>query len=516
MISLHQNILQNKTVFKIVSIHVCFLLLNPFSAQIKNSSFFSYYAIPHKKVIHSSIQPYLETIQYYSDTSTKKYRSKLGNKIFEHSLLDVTQDDIHITADPLFNFTLVPKNEDLDYRYFSNVRGFRISGDLSDNFSFETRFYENQFFYPLYLQEKSSQRANPQMGVDGIAYGIGRAKRFKDNGHDASLANGYLSFSPTLKINFQFGHGRHFFGDGYRSLLISDYASDYPYISGQYFLFDKKILYKHVTSWMKNLERIPTASTPEALFIPKSTSFNQLSYSPNKRFSISLFEGGVYQSFDNQNGVISPDISFFLPIIGTKALDADTTNNIIYGFNWSFLFFDNLKIYNQIALKSFNFSSGFQLGIKWLNPLKTSNSFFNLEWNVCPSGLYSMRQDQVNQSYSHLGHELAHPLGSGFQELLIRGQFSYKMSFFRFNYNYANFMTGYSGNENFEPLENLLFSINSENNRLFLNTSIGVMINKATNMEISIGHVTRIYNSLAENYIFLSWRTNLKNDYFDQ
>ena len=74
---------------------------------------------------------------------------------------------------------------------------------------------------------------------------------------------------------------------------------------------------------MKNLERIPAASTPEALFIPKSTSFNQLSYSPNNRFSISLFEAGVYQSFNAQNGVISPDLSFFLPIMGTKALDID-------------------------------------------------------------------------------------------------------------------------------------------------------------------------------------------------
>ena len=49
------------------------------------------------------------------------------------------------------------------------------------------------------------------------------------------------------------------------------------------------------------------------------------------------------------------------------------------------------------------------------------------------------------------------------------------------DYNYANFITGYSGNEIFEPLENLLFSTNSENNRWFLNTSIGVMLNKATN-----------------------------------
>jgi hypothetical protein len=516
MISILQNILPNKIVFKIVNIHVCFLLVHSLNAQIKNSSFSSNYSLPFNKVSHSSIQPYLESSIHYIDSSRTEYRTKLGNKLFENSLLDIVQDDIHIEADPLFNFTLGPKNKDLDYRYYSNVRGFRISADLSDNFSFETRFYENQFFYPLYLQEKSNQRVIPQMGIEGIAYGIGRAKSFKEHGHDASLANGYLSFSPTSKINFQFGHGRHFFGDGYRSLLISDYAPDYPYISGQYFLFDKKILYKHVTSWMKNLERIPAASTPEALFIPKSTSFNQLSYSPNKRFSISLFEGGVYQSFDIQNGVISPDISFFLPIIGTKAIDADTTNNIIYGFNWSFLFFDNLKIYNQIALKSFNFSSGVQLGIKWLNPLKISNSFLNFEWNFSPSGLYSMSQGQVNQSYSHLGHELAHPLGSGFQELLIRGQFCYKNTFLRFNYNYANFITDYSGNEIFDPLENLLFSIKSENNRWFLNTNIGIMLNKATKMEISIGHITRIYNSLAENYVFLSWRTNLKNDYFDQ
>ena len=43
---------------------------------------------------------------------------------------------------------------------------------------------------------------------------------------------------------------------------------------------------------MRNLKRIPAASTPEALFIPKSTSFNQLSFSPNAKFSIAVFEGG--------------------------------------------------------------------------------------------------------------------------------------------------------------------------------------------------------------------------------
>ena len=42
---------------------------------------------------------------------------------------------------------------------------FKISADLSNNFSFETRFYENQFFYPLYLQKKSNQRKKSNQGL---------------------------------------------------------------------------------------------------------------------------------------------------------------------------------------------------------------------------------------------------------------------------------------------------------------------------------------------------------------
>ncbi|MAT67496.1 MAG: hypothetical protein CL830_03795 [Crocinitomicaceae bacterium] len=179
MIGILKTMLSKKTILKHALIYSSFCLINPFIAQIKNKSFSSNYIIPYNKVSHSSIQPYLESSQYFLDSTTTKDRTKLGNKIFEHSLLNVNQDDIQITADPLFNFTLGPTNNDLDYRYYNNVRGFRITGDLSGNFSFETRFYENQFFYPLYLQEKSSQRANPQMGVDGIAYGIGRAKRLR-------------------------------------------------------------------------------------------------------------------------------------------------------------------------------------------------------------------------------------------------------------------------------------------------------------------------------------------------
>ena len=489
-----------------------------FNAQIKNTSFSKYYNFNNhvSSIKHSSIQPYLESHQINVDSNERKNRSKIGKKVFTESLLNIVENDVHLTADPLFNFTIGPKHNSGNYRYHANVRGFRITGDLGNNISFETRFYENQFLYPDFLKEKSVSRSNPSQGIDGIAFGLGRAKNFEDFGNDASLANGYFSYSPSKYLNFQIGHGRHFFGDGYRSHLMSDYAPDYPYISGQYYLFNKKLLYKHVTAWMRNLNRIPAASTPEALFIPKSTSFNQLSFSPNAKFSIAIFEGGVYQSYELQNGNINPDLSFYSPIIGTKLIDIDTVNNIIYGFNGAYNLFINLKIYNQIAIKYPSKSYGFQLGIIWDNPFKIENSFLNFEWNNSPTSLYSMQEGQQFQSYSHLGHELAHPMGAGFQEFLFRGQLSYKLLFIRFNYNYAKMINNYSGNEIFEFLDNQLFNIILDNRRLFLNTNVGVMLNKATNMELSIGHLTRIKNNLAENYIFLSWRTYLKNDYFDQ
>ena len=80
-------------------------------------------------------------------------------------------------------------------------------------------------------------------------------------------------------------------------------------------------------------------------------------------------------------------------------------------------------------------------------------SILNIEWNNSPASLYAMKEGQQNQSYYHLGHELAHPMGSGFQEYLVIGQFSKGKVFLRFNYNLSNLNEDYSGNEVFDPLE---------------------------------------------------------------
>ena len=43
------------------------------------------------------------------------------------------------------------------------------------------------------------------------------------------LAEANLTFTPNKFIDLQLGYGRNFIGDGYRSILMSDGASPYPF-----------------------------------------------------------------------------------------------------------------------------------------------------------------------------------------------------------------------------------------------------------------------------------------------
>ena len=61
-----------------------------------------------------------------------------------------------------------------------------------------------------------------------------------------------------------------------------------------------------------------------------------------------------------------------------------------------------------------------------------------------------------------------------------------------------------------------LIEVVDKSNLINLNNSIGFLINTATRMEFSIGHLSRSLDGVWDNYLFFSFRTYLKNDYFDQ
>jgi hypothetical protein len=68
---------------------------------------------------------------------------------------------------------------------------------------------------------------------DQIVPHEGYWKYFKtQNGsqYDFFSARGYVTYAATKHINVQLGHDRNFIGNGYRSLILSDYSSPYFFL----------------------------------------------------------------------------------------------------------------------------------------------------------------------------------------------------------------------------------------------------------------------------------------------
>ena len=44
------------------------------------------------------------------------------------------------------------------------------------------------------------------------------------------MSSGYVTYRANKMFAVQVGHGKHFIGDGYRSLLLSDNTFNYPFL----------------------------------------------------------------------------------------------------------------------------------------------------------------------------------------------------------------------------------------------------------------------------------------------
>lgn len=369
-------------------------------------------------IVHSASKPinqaFCSTLFYnsiYNDTG--KYYYAFTEKLFQKNLLSIEEEGLKLVADPLFNFSYgrTSPNDSL-YKISTNTRGVRVAGDITKYFSFETKIFETQIYYPEYLDSIADEKK--------AAFGFGRSKVFKDKGHDVAMSTGYISYSPSKQINLQFGQGKHFYGNGYRSLLLSDNASPAPYFSFTTQFLNNKIQYKNINSWIQSLARLPATNSAEALFKRKGASYRTLSFAPSQKLQFGLFEGVIYQNYIDSIGQVPLSGSFYIPIIGASTLlnGLNTNNNSLLGFNINYRALESLSIYSQLMIDDSK-KKGLQFGIKWFEFAKIKNSWVQLEYNSVEAYSYSNSPELILQSYSHSNQELAHPLGANFSELIF-------------------------------------------------------------------------------------------------
>lgn len=489
--------------------------------------------------VHTSMKPWIEndypvrkTIIYNNahQKQITKYPG-FGNWLlrwhYQNSLLQVErpakdgEPAFNLYIDPLFNLQAGSTSDSTGSgTFWINTRGVTARGDIGKRVSFETSFQENQAMMPLFIDAYARKTL--------VIPGQGRWKTFDTTGFDFAMASGYVSVKAASWLNIQAGHGKHFVGDGYRSLLLSDNSFNYPFARltarfGKQSQFQFTSLYAVLT----NLQSIsPVPPQTERLFQKKPASFQMLSWRPLRILELGFFQGVMWDAADSSNRV-STGFLFWNPVpgIGPAAEGMNGTRNYLIGFNLRIDIAKTVSLYSQFMLDNAGDSAvsrklGYQIGLKSFNTFTLKHLHLQAEYNrVLP---YTYATASPAQSWTHYSQPLAHPLGAGFSE--INGSLQYKIGgFFVHLRGSTAQIADNSSTQNFGQwpfMSDTLASTGSSNVRLtYIDARVGWVISQASNLNISAGitsrNLTRNAATDKQTLLSVALRTSLSNIYYD-
>ncbi|MBK8055228.1 MAG: hypothetical protein IPK35_18630 [Saprospiraceae bacterium] len=309
---------------------------------------------------------------------------------------------------------------------FQNIRGLEARAYIDKKVYFYTQLLETQRSFLDYTESWIKKYGTiPGQGF-WKNYNSGVISNLK--GYDYFNARAYVGFNPVKSINIEFGHGNHFIGNGYRSLLLSDFSHNYFYLK-----FNTRIWKFHYQNIFAEMAPTSTLLNPGDNLLPKKyTATHYLAFKPNNRFEVGIFETVV---FARENHF---EFQYLNPVILYRAVEhyLDSPDNVILGLNAKWNPLKGISIYGQFVMDEFKLSEvkkqsgwwankfGAQIGLKYVNALGIDHLDLQVEYNAVRPYTYAHRDTLMSLSdysvanYSHSNQPLAHPLGANFRELL--------------------------------------------------------------------------------------------------
>ena len=239
----------------------------------------------------------------------------------------------------------------------------------------------------------------------------------------------------TYRINKFFsvmgGYGKNFFGEGYRSLLLSDNAAPNPFLKIETSFAGIKYVNLY-NVWRDNTTNPANLSDDKMKF----SSIHYLSWNITRDFNFSIFETVVWQGKDTLTNR-GFDFNYINPIVFYRPVEygLGSSDNVLLGANLSYKFTDHHNIYTQFILDEFLLSEikersrwwankyGWQLGYK-SDAFFHDSLYFQIEFNGVRPFTYSHRRS--THAYGHLNASVTHPIGANFMEVLQITSFKHK------------------------------------------------------------------------------------------
>lgn len=411
-----------------------------------------------KSTVHTSIRPYrydevaqevnMDSILSLTSDSNRLYLlpsswwAKLfiwgEKKLFDEDFLNIDSSGFQMRVNGLVDLRLGRDLENEGVYTWKNTRGYWIEGNFNQKVFFNSVLYENQaLFLPHVGRYANSSNVIP---------GQGRYKNFREDitsgALDWGFSMGAVSYRPNHFFNFEFGHGKHFLGDGYRSLLLSDHAAPSVYFKGEANFWKMK----YFVLFQRN-NHFGFGAQADRLLDAKFNAIHYLSWNINKRLNISLFENITWKVTETR----SFDWNYANPVVVMRSIEWQTgsVDRAMLGANSSYKLTDKITLFGQFVLDDLNIQAlkklnnywgnknGFQLGTKVFDVFGLEGLNFHLEYNQVRPFTYS-HFDEIT-SHSQMNEPLAHPLGANFRETISFLRYRYKRHFFQVRYSLATF-----------------------------------------------------------------------------
>jgi hypothetical protein len=381
--------------------------------------------------------------------------------------------DLFYYRDSVFDFHLNPVlnlsagiEPDFNTRLM-NSRGIEFRGSIDRKVAFYTYMTTTQVIFPSWIKDYIEH--------SGAIPGQGFWKRYNDEGYGYFSAMGHVSFNITRHINAQIGHDRNFIGEGYRSMILSDFSNPSMFLK-----LDVKI-------WRFTFSNIWSQMTADVIFDSQGRptdgrypqkwfSHHRLGTNIGKKLNIGIFESVMMNEF-NWN--------YLNPIIFYRWVEHQlgTPDKIMLGMDAKWNFTKGMQFYGQFALDEFVFNEffgidgkqssrnkyGLQAGYKYIDVFKIKNLDIQLEYNQARP--YTYQEKFPFQAFSNYRTPLTHPLGANFREFI--GILRYQ-PFPRLFANITGFYQFYGD----DPSPEINFGKDVLKNRLNPGTGIGLFNNR--------------------------------------
>lgn len=323
-----------------------------------------------------------------------------------------------INALPIFDF---------DLGYTNRAKGtYTTAAGMAANVQYGTKW---SLYADILVGENRLPRYLSEF-TDSSGIILSRGKNHATEGNPAFvIPTARLNFAPSDYFQFDLGYGRHFFGQGYRSLCLSDVAFNYPYFKITTDVW--KFKYVNVFSLLRGTDGVNFRPKD---FKSKYTTTHYLNWAISPKWNLGVFETLVWQGRDSlSNRGFDPN--YLNPFIFYRPVEysVGSPDNALIGIDLSYKLKPAVVLYGQFVIDEFLLDEfrnrtgwwankwALQLGAKFFDFAKVEDLYLQAEFNVVRPFTYT--HGSVLQNFGHYNQPLAHPRGANFYEGLVRAYY---------------------------------------------------------------------------------------------